>query len=167
MIFIFLVMPLMFLSTAFFGSGYDKMSFPSNSLLNPAEGSWITNVHINGMYVHVYGDVLLFYVGIMVTLFAGYLIHQHSKWRKAVRRSLVVCSVRCAPFHPALNLNVGQLMLWMLWIPIMVTLFAFFYHIHEWEGTLRQSLESAARTFGVISSAFLGLALCPTSRGQN
>ena len=62
MLFIFVVLPLMFITTTVFGSGYDKLSFPSNSLTVPAEGEWLTSVHVGGMYLHIFGGLFILWV---------------------------------------------------------------------------------------------------------
>ena len=50
----------------------------------------------------------------------------------------------------------------------MVVLFVFFYDIHLFEGKGTESTtETVARTFGVLSTVFCGLALCPTARGND
>lgn len=134
-------------------------------------GIWTINVALDQVYSHLYFDTMMFYGGLFMTFFLGYLIRRSPNIRRIMRTIILSFRIhypKCMiPYLGQYMITLGQLCLMLIWSSILVLIFWYFYCHHEFGGTsdlFDHSREILARSCGVMATIFCGLLLFPVSR---
>ena len=174
--FVLLIVPLMWLSTTLLPSGYDHFRLPADirsdgfwTITEPSNAAWTINIKIGNGYLHIYTDLLIYYLGIFVTLCISYIFQQFKKPRKKFRRFIFSKRITLCGNKFMLSLQIGQLIILFLWLSIIIIIFVYFKYYHTF-GTYQPlnpfNVEKFIRTCGILSTIFCGLCIIPVARGN-
>ena len=192
LIFILILLPLTFFTTTLLPNQwthfdehtiYEWVTTTNNTSNDKTKKQLTILWQIGNHYLHLYFDTMVFYGALFLTAFIGFICRQFNtcnRFMLSLRSIIIFCKERkygrfkCDAFY----LTTANLIILLIWIPVMITIFVYWVYIHDYGPgnppdtryynpiVFDETSERISRSFGVLSCVCLGLLLIPVTRSN-